>query len=492
LSPEKEDKMISTKIFRSALVVGVSFMTMAGAANAQTAASPADSEARIAALEAQLAALSSQIADLKAATSAGLKEVRAAQGAAKVSIAGGKPTIASSDGAYSATIHTVMQLDAAQHFQEKGLPAVLGSARDLNNGTNFRRARLGVDGKLAKVFDYSILLDFGGSGVDGVGQLQELYLQYNYAPFKVRIGAFAPNVGLEDAASTNGALFPERPSSSDAARSLAAADRRIALQVQTVHDRWLLSGAVTGSKNGDAQSFDEQLGYVVRLAGTPVKGSDWMIHTGVNASGVITPAQTSALTGAYGITIQDRPELRVDGQSLISSGAIDAAGARILGLELAAQKKNLLIQGEYFDYTVERRNPAAGVSDPEFTGWYVEGGFLLTGETRKYNTANFAFDAPTIDKPFDPKEGHWGAWELAARYSVLNLNHHEKAALAADRVRGGDQTISTVGVNWFPNSVTKFSLDYLDVNIDRLDPAGGPLALSQGYQAVNFRSQFAF
>ena len=75
---------------------------------------------------------------------------------------------------------------------------------------------------------------------------------------------------------------------------------------------------------------------------------------------------------------------------------------------------------------------------------------------------------------------------------MLDLNHHENAALAGDRVRGGEQTIWTVGLNWFPNSVTKFSIDYLDVDIDRKDPAGGLTPLSQSYQAVNFRSQFAF
>ncbi len=153
--------------------------------------------------------------------------MRTAQAATVVSVAGGKPTIASGDGAFSANIHAVMQLDATWYNQDSNLPAnTVG--RDLNSGTNFRRARLGVDGKAFKNFDYGVLLDFGGSGTDGAGQLQEIYLQYNYAPFKVKVGAFAPNLGLEDAASTNGSLFPERPSAAaEAARGLAGADRRI-------------------------------------------------------------------------------------------------------------------------------------------------------------------------------------------------------------------------------------------------------------------------
>lgn len=482
--------MTRTQIaLRAALIGGASLLAMTGAAHAQTAQTPEQQQARIEALEAQLEALSSQIADLKAATAASLKDVRTAQAATTVSIAGGKPTIASGDGAFSATVHAVMQLDAAWYNQDSGLPASVATGRDLNSGTNFRRARLGVDGKAFKNFDYGVLLDFGGAGTDGAGQLQELYLQYNYAPFKVKVGAFAPNLGLEDAASTNGSLFPERPSGSEAARSLAGADRRISLQAQAVGERWLVSGAITGAKAGDGATFDEQLGYVGRVAFVPFKGYDWLVHVGVNASLVAQPAQT-ALAGAYPITIQDRPELRVDGTQLVSSGAIDSSGARHYGLELAAQKQNLLIQGEYFDIALDRRNRAANVSDPKFTGWYVEGGWVLTGEARKYNAANFAFDAPAIDNPFDPKAGKWGAWELVARYSVLDLNHHEYSTVAADRVRGGLQEIASAGINWFPNSVTKFSLDYLDVDVDRRDAAG--LQAGQSYKAINLRSQYAF
>ncbi|CAN5211600.1 OprO/OprP family phosphate-selective porin [soil metagenome] len=475
--------------WRAALIAGASLVAMTGAAHAQTAAqTPEQQQARIEALEAQLEALSGQIADLKAATAASLKDVRTAQAATVVSVAGGKPTIASGDGAFSANIHAVMQLDAAWYNQDSGRGAGV-TGRDLNSGTNFRRARLGVDGKAFKNFDYSVLLDFGGAGTDGAGTLQELWLQYNYAPFKVKVGAFAPVVGLEDVASTNGSLFPERPTGSELSRGLAGADKRIALQVQAVGERYLVSGAITGAKAGDGQTFDEQLGYVGRVAYVPLKGYDWLIHTGVNASLVAQPAQTT-VGGAYPINVTDRPELRVDGTQLISSGAIDSSGARHLGFELAAQKQNFLIQGEYFDIALDRRNRAANVSDPKFHAWYVEGSWVLTGEARKYNPGNFAFDAPAVTNPFDPKAGKWGAWELAARYSTADLNYHEYATVAADRVRGGNQDIVSLGVNWFPNTVTKFSLDYLDIDVDRRDAAGAQIG--QSYKAVNLRSQYAF
>src|SRR5690606_24151817 len=116
--------------------IGAFALASAGAASAQE--SDAAALARIQALEEQIAALQEQIGDLKTSTVANIQAVRADQKATAVSISGGRPTIASGDGKFSASIRGVMQLDAAQYFQDDDLGAsVVG--RDLNSGTNFRR-----------------------------------------------------------------------------------------------------------------------------------------------------------------------------------------------------------------------------------------------------------------------------------------------------------------------------------------------------------------
>ncbi|MBP8245444.1 MAG: porin [Phenylobacterium sp.] len=457
-------------------------------------------DAKIAALEQQLSLLQAQIADLKAATSARVAAPRADAATTSATIAGGKPSIASSDGKFSATLHGVMQLDTARYDQDDRLPAAV-TARDLSSGANFRRARIGVDGKVFGNFDYNILFDFGGSGAEDSGRVQEMWVQYSgLKPLRFRIGAFAPPLGLADAASTNGSLFPERPAAADIARGLGGGDTRIGAGVIGSGDHWFASAIATGplvqSLNSGATGFnapvfDEQQGYALRFAGVPLHGSDWRIHVGANASAVAQPSDLGpAAANRYALQLRERPELRVDGARLVDTGQIDAKGARAYGLELAGQKQNLLVEGEYFDFSVARRNAAAGVADPSFKGWYVQGGYLLTGERRKYNTSTAAFDAPGVDKPFDPSNGQWGAWELAARYSTVDLNYAENNLVAANRVRGGEQDIWTVGVNWFPNPAVKFMLDYYDVSVDRKNAAGA--AIGQDYRALNLRSQIAF
>ncbi|MFN3523824.1 MAG: OprO/OprP family phosphate-selective porin [Phenylobacterium sp.] len=494
-------------------------MTLAALAWPGLAAAQDDTAARIQALEAQVQALSQQLSELKAAAQAEAAARAEAQASApaapplavaqsakpaapatQVSIKNGRPTFASADGRFSASLRGVMQLDTAMYFQDDDLPPSV-TARDLNGGANFRRARIGVDGKLFGDFDYRILMDFGGAGSEDAGRVQELWLQYsNLGPFAARVGAFAPSLGLADAASTNGAMFPERAAVADIARGLAGGDKRIGAGLIGSGERWHASAVVTGATASGVNSaaadfndptYDEQQGFAVRLAGTPVRGEGWLVHAGANASVITQPDDDGAAsTPRYSVRLTERPELRVDGARLVDTGSIEAYGAHAYGFELAFQRKNLLFQGEYFDLGVDRRNPAAGVSDPEFSGWYIEGGWVLTGEARKYSTDSAAFDAPSVARPFDPAAGAWGAWELAARYSVVDLNSNADSAIVANRVRGGEQEIWSLGVNWFVNPAVRFSLGVQDVSVERLNAAGLPL--DQDYRSLNLRSQFAF
>ena len=418
----------------------------------------------------------------------------------KVSDKTGSPVIASSDGAFSLAIHGIMQMDAASYSQSKDLPSAVTN-RDLNSGTNLRRARIGISGKLFSDFDYNLLAEFGGSGAEDAGRFQEIWLQYSkFQHVKFRIGAYPPLVGLEDAASTNSQPFLERPSSSEVARSIAAGDYRMSAGVFGNGDHWLYSLALTGNTISTlntqataftAPSYDEQLGVAARIAGTPLHGKDWLIHIGANYVAAINPADAGpAASVRYAIQLRDRPELRVDGNRLIDTGAINAQNAAATGLELAGQYKGLFAQGETFHYDITRYNPATGVTNPDFDGWYVEGGWSLTGEARKYNTQTAAFDGITPRVNFDPTAGNWGAFELVARYSTLDLNYHQNATVTADRVLGGLQDISSLGLDWQLNPAVRFVFEGQAVKIDKLNTAGAQTG--QKYNSYAVRSQFNF
>jgi phosphate-selective porin OprO/OprP len=463
-----------------------------------------DMQMQLQAQQEQLAEMSAQLAELKASMTATRTDGRAAQASAdKVVIANGKPSIQSADGRFTANLQGVMQFDTAAYFQDDLSAAQTDAhARDLNDGANFRRARIGIGGKMFGDFNYNVLFDFGGTGAEDAGKIQELWLEYaGLKPLRLRVGAFAPLVGLADATSTNGMLFLERPSPAEIARTLAGGDRRTGLQLAGSGDSWLASVAVTGptisSLNTTASGFssapfDEQLGYTGRLAWSPLKGADYRLHVGANASLVshVADAGPAAAT-RFPIQLRDRPELTVDGTRLIDTGAVDAEGAHHWGLELGLQKAGFLLEGEYFDIAVERRT--AGLGDLDFRGWYAQASWVITGEARKYSTETASWGAPNVRRAFDWNKGQWGALELAVRYSTMNLDDHAGDPLLptpAGGIRGGEQQIWTAGLNWYLNPVIRFMFDYQHVDVDRLNGAG--LQIGQDFDTVAVRSQLAF
>ena len=496
---------------RAALLTGVAIACIGGAAHAQETP-----EERIAKLEAALADLQGQFADLKASTAASVGQVRQQQQATSVTIANGRPTIASGDGQFTAAFRGIFQLDGAIYSQDDPGPLSTdfrrGSfgdatendhARDLSDGFNFRRVRFGVEGKAFGDYEYNFTYDFGGSGVEEGGKLNAAWIQYSgFGPVRVRAGAFAPVTGLEDAASNASALFAERASVAETVRGLAGGDGRTAVALLGSGERWNFSAALTGNVIGTT-TFDEQAGFVGRFAYVPFKRSDALVHLGINTTLVLSPAATGpGVPGGAPTTLRlrDRPELRVDGARLVDTGNIDADSLASVGAEFGALYKNIYVQAEYFDIGIERRKSL--LPDPGFSGWYVQGSWILTGESRRYSTATAGFDGPKPAKPFNLREGTWGAWELAVRYSTLDLNYLETAPSAAGSVRGGEQDIVSAGVNWYVNSGVTFQAAYRNVSVDRRSPggtafvAGSTPALNaqvgQDLEIFSVRTQYAF
>jgi len=476
---------------------------------------------RLDALEKRNEELEAQILDLKAQTAGADQVIRDQVSANTVSLANGRPTFASGDGQFTASLRGIIQLDAAQYDQRRAGPpatdfrrgsvgdaAEADRARDLGDGANFRRVRFGVEGKAWGDWNYNLLFDFGGSGVEEAGKITNAYIEYaGLQPLRLRVGAFSPITGLEDATSNTASLFPERAAVTELVRGLAGGDGRTGAAVLANGDRWSVFGAVTGATVA-TQSFDEQLGVIGRVTYLPIKGLDYLVHVGASANLIVNPATTGPNIGPAGaaspIRLRERPEMRVDGARLIDTGNIDADGVQAYGLELGAQLKAFTLQGEYFWIDVERRNST--LADPSFSGWYVQGAWTLTGQARRYNAANGGFDVPRVEKPFSLKDRSWGIWELAARYSELDLDYRAGAAgtaPGASSVRGGEQQIFTIGLNWYPNNNVRFLADYQRVEVNRLSPGGTafgagaltPPAGAQVGQDLNiwsFRTQYAF
>lgn len=467
-------------------------------ATAQAEAPVDPREAKIDALEQEVRALASQISELKSEVSSGITDVRKTVAAQPtISLGNGRPTFASADGAFKASLRTVLQFDAA-HYSVSPLT----TANDLASGTNFRRARIGIDGTAFKVWNYGIWADFGGSGGE-TPVLNQAWVEYaGWKPFglknpvRIRAGAWATPTGLEDATSNTDGLFLERPAVAEMVRNLGGGDGRTGFGVFTNGDRWYASAVLTGAVVGipTTPEFAEQTSFLGRIALDPIHGSDYDVHIGGNFQDIIEVADTApgaAVTRQ--IRLRERPELRVDGTRLVDTNNINADGLRAYGAEAGASFRNLYVAGEYYWIDVNRTGGVgAAAFNPSFSGWYVQGAWTVTGERHPWSAANGGFSGVRPAHVFDPAKGAWGAWEIAGRYSVLDLDASAGVggATPPGGVRGGVQKITTVGLNWYPNNTIRFLLDYQWVDVNKLSPTG--VQSGETSHQLSVRSQVAF
>jgi phosphate-selective porin OprO/OprP len=124
-----------------------------------------------------------------------------------------------------------------------------------------------------------------------------------------------------------------------------------------------------------------------------------------------------------------------------------------------------------------------------FQGGYAEASYMLTGETHPYNAATAAYGGINPTHPFVWDSAGWGAWEIAARYSTIDLNDRVGSALG---VAGGRQNIYTLGLNWYANRNVRLMLNYLHGDIAKQVGPTTPGDAGAQFDAVAMRTQVAF
>ena len=96
----------------------------------------------------------------------------------------------------------------------------------------------------------------------------------------------------------------------------------------------------------------------------------------------------------------------------------------------------------------------SGADDADFTGYYAQAGYFLTGEHRRYKLGSGTFDKVKPNQNFGMgEEGGLGAWEVLARYSHLDLEDNSYT--------GGELTDVSLGLNWYLNPNMKIMMNYI-------------------------------
>ncbi len=356
----------------------------------------------------------------------------------------GKLEIRSKDGDFSWRLGGRLHLDAAAYMNDNS---------DLKSGTEIRRARLEMLGTVWRDWDFKLQYDFTDSGADG---FRDAYIRYTgfkpYGVTGITVGQFKEPFSLEELTSSNYISFMER-----ALPNVFAPKRARGLGVHTVWEDTVTAAAGVFGEGVDSDDFnadDESEGWggSGRVTVAPIHTPDRVVHVGGSASWR-TPDE------ARMVRFRQRPESHVTDVRLVDTGEFAAHDFTSYGAEAAVVYGPLSLQGEFIGTSVNRER-VGGLPDVGFSGWYVFGSWFLTGESRPYE-----FETGTFGN-LKPRsivgKGGYGAWELLARYSSLDLSDGD--------IDGGDEKDVTLGLNWYPNSNLRLLLNYVWV----ADVEGGP------------------
>lgn len=333
------------------------------------------------------------------------------------------------------------------------------------DGTYFRRARLGVKGTIHRNVDLTVEFDFAkGSAV-----LTDVFVGVKKlgAAGTFRAGHFKEPLGLEVMQSANDIAFMERSAATEAFAPFRNSGVALGNGILDERATWTVGVFKDGSDDQGAATEDGGYALTARITGLPLRNDDagTLLHVGAGFS----------LRDPNGEAVQFRARPGTGtGLRLVDTGSIAADEYTVLDFELAFLWRSLTAQAEL--YLVDVDGPSGGAS-PSFSGWYVQVSWWLTGEARPYKASTACLGAPRPKRNFHDGQGGAGAWEIAVRFDAIDLTD--------EGVDGGEQDDITAGVNWHWNPNMRVMLDVVFSDVTG-GPNDGELTVFQMRFQVHF------
>jgi len=342
----------------------------------------------------------------------------------------------------------------------------LATVGDIQDGADFRRARLNTHGDAWENVGYMVEFDFAFSGRPS---FMDVYMELRDLPLlgAVRIGQWRQPFGMDGQTSVKELTFLERglPFAFLPFRQIGLGFHN---HSQDENMTWAASmfrfptdtfGGNVGDNGGYALA--------TRVTALPWRNEDGtrLLHFGAGYS-FGDPANDK-------VRYRNQPEFFVSetgGADLIPAGVptsvppfVDTGSIATTNFNLFATEGGLVLGSLYLQseaiYALVNQTGGPNLS---FSGAYAMAGYFLTGEVRPYNRKTGVFGRVKPLNNFGSGSGY-GAWELATRWSYIDLNDKN--------IAGGRLNDVTLGLNWYLNPRTKFQFNYIHAFLD--SPAFG-------------------
>jgi phosphate-selective porin OprO and OprP len=380
-------------------------------------------------------------------------------------------SIKSADGRFAVRLKGLVQTDGRFFLSDSAAPAT--------NTFFLRRARPILEATVGKYLEFRLQPDFG----QGTTVLFDAYSDVKVAPeFAVRVGKFKPPVGLERLQSASDIVFAERSLATN-----LVPNRDVGLQLSgdigTGTFAWQagIFNGVPDLGNGDGDVSDAK-DFAGRIFIQPFKrGTLLGLGIGVAGSTGLERGTTAAPALPSYRTPGQQTFFRYTSSTTTPANNVYANGRRSrLAPQAYFYTGPLGLLGEY-TLSWQEVTQAATTAKLQHTAWQATGSYFLTGEKNSFRSAS-------PKKPFDPKAGAFGAVELAARYSELDIDDASFPTFASPTSSPTKAKAWAVGLNWYLARAIKVVVDYEHTTFD-----GG--AAGGDREAENFvvsRVQYSF
>ncbi len=361
----------------------------------------------------------------------------------------------------SVTVNGVFQADAVMFGQTDASVDQFG---DIENGAGFRRARLSAKGAAYEKMNYMMQMDFGFFGRP---TFTDVWVEQTEVPIlgNVRVGQWKQPFGLETVSSFRYTTFMERSSLFQSFVPFRHIGIGFYDHASDLNSTWALSYLRTGQDqfgNSLSTSGGNGLaGRATRLLWYEGEGGCNYLHLGGGYYLNSPPRDTVRFRsipemfvgefapGAVGTSGQAVPGAMNGTPFFVDSGALgNVHRVDTFGTELLWVHGPWSMQGEAMGAVVSR----SGVQDAFLGGAYAQVGYFLTGEHRPYDRKAGAIDRVLPRASFG-KNGGLGAWEVASRWSFIDLDDQQ--------ILGGTMQNMTHGLNWYINPYCKFVFNYI-------------------------------
>lgn len=342
-----------------------------------------------------------------------------------------------SDGKFKIKFGGRIQFDVMNIYQNPSLSEDFEAL----NGAEFRRIRLYSSGTLYGNIKYKLQFDFskGDAGV------KDAYIQVVKIPWigNFRAGHFKQPFGLEMQTSSKYATFMER-----GLTNAFTPERDLGFMIFNKHfnKRFAWFAGYFYPTGGVGKYLGDQYRLTFRVSGQAIykpKGRYTVLHLGV--------AYEDQFQHDREFVLSERPEAHLAPKYV--NLKIDAVkNANVFAGEVAFVSGPFSIQGEYMFSMVSPSDTSVALQKHyNYYAFYGLFTWFITGEHRNYSQSKASFNRVTPKNNLG--KGGAGAWELAIRFSRIDLNDKD--------LNGGAMTDFTFGVNWYVNPATRFSFNYI-------------------------------